>query len=191
MDNNETQSADLGGLAHSGGIDTLLPSDLLGDNEVVLFAIKPSLWSVAFVSFRMVAVAACSILAVLLFGRTIGLGPFSAWIVEIGCAVIIGRLGFGFLQWLSRSYVLTDKRVIRIRGVFTIDIFQCTLNSIQNTFMVMTLPQRFLGLGNIELTTAGTGRVEAIWRHSKNPLKVHRQLLRAMNNAANGFQTRV
>ena len=99
--------------------------------------------------------------------------------------VLLGRFGFALLQWGSRTYVLTDRRLIRIRGVFTIDIFQCNLNKIQNTFLILTLPERILGLGSIALTTAGTGAVEAIWRHVKSPLKVHRQLLNALNQAGN------
>ncbi len=116
-------------------IDDLLPGDLLSDDEQVVFAVKPSLWTIA------------------------------------------------FLQWLIRSYVLTDNRVIRIRGVLTIDIFQCSLVRIQNTFLVLTLPQRLLGLGSIVFATAGTGSVEAIWQHIKNPLSIHQQLIRAINAA--------
>jgi len=169
-------------------IDELLPSDLLADNEVVIFAIKPSLWTVAFLSFRTVVIAAAVAAATMLAAlaapavRLDRLGPY---LIEACAVVALGRVGFALLQWLSRTYVLTDSRVIRIRGVFTIDIFQCALVKIQNTFLVLTLPHRILNLGNIELTTAGTGSVEAVWRHCKNPLKVHQQLLRAINRASN------
>ena len=167
-------------------IDAMLPSDLLGDDEVVIFAIKPSLWSILFVSFKIVALAVIALWCIIFFGEFLQIGQLAKRMAEICGIIIIGRLGFGFLQWLSRCYVLTDRRLIRIRGVFTIDIFQCSLENIQNTFMVMTLPQRFLKLGNIELTTAGTSRVEAVWRHCRDPLSVHQKLLRAMNNCANG-----
>ena len=42
-----------------------------------------------------------------------------------------------------------------------------------------------INLGNIELSTAGTGLVEAVWRHCEDSLKVHQQLLRAINKASN------
>ena len=45
-----------------------------------------------------------------------------------------------------------------------------------------------LGLGNIAFTTAGTGGIEAIWRHLKAPLSVHNQLIRAINAASNAMQ---
>jgi len=166
-------------------IDELLPSDLISEDERVIFAIKPSLWTIVFLSFRTVVIASAVTAATLLLGPMIQLGRLTTYIVEACGVVFLGRIGFALLQWVSRSYVLTDRRVIRIRGVFTIDIFQCALVKIQNTFLVLTLPQRVLGLGNIEFTTAGTGAVEAVWRHLKNPLKIHQRLIDAMNAAAN------
>ena len=164
-------------------IDDLLPGDLLADEERVIFAIKPSLWSIVFVSFRTVAAASLLALATYILGPVLRLGDYGLYLIEVCGLVILGRVGFALLQWASRTYVLTDRRVIRIRGVLTIDIFQSSLNRIQNTFMVLTLPARFFGLGDIQFTTAGTGAVEAIWRHLKHPLPIHHQLLRAMNAA--------
>ena len=166
-------------------IDEMLPSDLLHEDEVVIFAIKPSLWTVVFLSVRTVMIAAVLAVAVFVFGPTLHLGRLGAAIIQVCGVVALVRVGFAFLQWLSRSYVLTDKRVIRIRGVFTIDIFQCALVKIQNTFLQLTLLQRFLRLGSLAFTTAGTGEIEAIWRHVKDPLGVHHQLLRAINAASN------
>jgi uncharacterized membrane protein YdbT with pleckstrin-like domain len=166
-------------------INDMLPSDLLAEDETVVFAIKPSLWTIAFLSFRTTIVAAVIMILTALLGPTLNLGRLAAYIIEAAAVAVVGRVGFALLQWVSRCYVLTDRRVIRIRGVFTIDIFQCALGRVQNTFLVLTLPQRVLGLGNIEFTTAGTGAVEAIWRHCRHPLKVHQQLIRAMNAAAN------
>ena len=166
-------------------IDELLPSDLISEDEQVLFAIKPSIWTIAFLSIRTAIISLFLALVVMLFGPTLRLGRLNTYIIEACGAVILVRVGFALLQWLSRTYVLTDRRVIRIRGVFTIDIFQCALVKIQNTFLVLTLPQRLLKLGSIQFTTAGTGAVEAIWRHCKNPLNVHQQLIRAINQASN------
>ena len=165
-------------------IDELLPSDLLDETEVVVFAIKPSLWTVVFLSFRTVVICGVVTVAAVVLRPHLGLGRYAGYTIEICGVVVLARVGYGLLQWLSRSYVLTDRRVIRIRGVFTIDIFQCSLSRIQNTFLSMTLVQRLLQLGNIAFTTAGTGSVEAIWRHCRHPLKVHNQLIAAMNAAA-------
>ncbi len=166
-------------------IDDLLPSDLLSDDETVVFAIKPSLWTIAFLSFRTVLIAGIMAAVAAFLGPRLKLSAWAGYIITLSGAAILARMGFAFLQWISRSYVLTDRRVIRIRGVFTIDIFQSSLPKIQNTFLVLPLVQRVLGLGNIVFTTAGTGGVEAIWRHVKDPLSVHQKLIRAINAASN------
>ena len=170
----EPTNADLG---------DLLPSDLLIDDEQIVFVIKPSLWTIAFLCFRTVLIAVVVAMLALFAGPLLELEQWSALIVQ-GCIVaVLVRVGFAFLQWLSRTYVLTDKRVIRIRGVLTIDVFQCSLVRIQNTFLVLTLPQRLLGLGSIVFATAGTGSVEAVWQHVKTPLNIHQQLLHAISAA--------
>ena len=166
-------------------IDDILPSDLLCESETVIFAIKPSLWTIVFLSFRTVVVALVVTLAVLGLKHLLPLNRYAGYIVQLCGVAVLGRVGFAVLQWASRSYVLTDRRVIRIRGVFTIDIFQCALGKIQNTFLTLTLPQRLLGIGSIAFTTAGTGGIEAIWRHCAAPLKVHQQLIKTLNTAAN------
>jgi len=166
-------------------INDLLPGDLLGDDEQVIFAMKPSFLTIVFLSFRTVLLMGVIIAAALTLGPLLRLEQYSSQVVNYCLVIAMGRIGFAGLQWLSRSYVLTDQRVIRIRGVFTIDIFQCSLERIQNTFLTMTLPERILSLGNIALTTAGTGAIEAVWRHVKNPLDVHHRLLHAMNTSAN------
>ena len=169
----------------SANLDDLLPSDLLIDDEQIVFVVKPSLWTIAFLCFRTVLIAVVVAMLALFAGPLLELEQWSALIVQ-GCIVaVLVRVGFAFLQWLSRTYVLTDKRVIRIRGVLTVDVFQCSLVRIQNTFLVLTLPQRLLGLGSIAFATAGTGSVEAVWRHVKKPLNIHQQLIRAISAAGN------
>ncbi len=164
-------------------INDMIPDDLLSEDEQVVFAIKPSLWYIVFNSVGTVLLATLTTIAVLAACAIFPLGTLGGKIIQ-GCGIaVLGRVGFAFLQWVSRTYVLTDRRVIRIRGVFTIDIFQCALVKVQNTFLDISLIQQFLNLGNISFTTAGTGQIEAMWRHVKDPLKVHHQLISAMNNA--------
>jgi uncharacterized membrane protein YdbT with pleckstrin-like domain len=162
-------------------LEDLLPSELLRDNETVIIACKPSLWLIVFFSFRVVVIALVLAVCLLVLSPWLGLGRVTQ-VLQIGLgAVIVLRLVVGLLQWASRVYVLTDQRVIRIRGVFTIDIFQCERSKVQNTFLTLTLPQRILKLGSIGFTTAGTAGVEAVWEHIKNPLAIHEQLNQAFN----------
>ncbi len=158
----------------------MLPDDLLAADEQVIFVIKPSLWLVLFFSFRVIVIAMLIVAGVLGLSQLMAPGPYGRYIIQLCALAILMRVGFAFLQWLSRNYVLTDRRVIRIQGVFSITIFQCALSRIQNTFLDMTFYERLFGLGSISFATAGSGSVEATWQHIKQPLDVHRRLLEVM-----------
>jgi uncharacterized membrane protein YdbT with pleckstrin-like domain len=152
----------------------LLPESLLNEGEQVVLAIKPSLWLVVFFSFQ--AALICLIIALI---ATFWLkGPLVPWLIISPAIVALGRILFALLQWASRAYVLTDQRVIVVAGVFTVTIFQCRLEKIQNTFMLLPLLLRILRLGHIAFATAGTGHIEAVWRFCRNPLQTHEQIVK-------------
>ena len=76
--------------------------------------------------------------------------------VLIGFVLAMVRGAWQFLEWLSRVYVLTDMRMIRVRGVLRVSVFETPLKNIQHTRMVLTLRERPFGLGSIAFATAGT-----------------------------------
>ena len=108
-------------------INEMLPDNLIGADEKVILAVKPSLWLIAFFSFRTVVIAAVVAVILTLSSPRLNLGRWAGYAIQFCALAAIARLAFALLQWASRTYVLTDKRIIRIRGVFTIDIFQCYL----------------------------------------------------------------
>jgi uncharacterized membrane protein YdbT with pleckstrin-like domain len=83
------------------------------------------------------------------------------------------RLFWQFLEWLSRVYVLTDRRVIRVRGVWRVRVFEALLKNIQHTTVERSMRERLLGLGTIGFATSGTAFTEASWRMVARPLEVH------------------
>lgn len=160
----------------------LVPMHLLDGGEIVILAVKPSLWFIVFVSFRWVAAMVCVILLDGWLGRTI---PFlDAALIARGAAVLAAaRFGFAALQWASRLYVLTNRRILRLQGVVNIDLFECPLSRIQNTVLTLTWYERPAGLGTISFATAGTGAMEAAWLHVNRPLEVHEQVRSAIDRA--------
>lgn len=164
--------------------EDLVPAQLLDGGEVVILAIKPSLWFILFNSFRWIGLLALLVAGVLWFS------PPWYWLepkMLIQGAIGLGllRLVIASLQWVSRLYVLTNRRLMRIRGVLNVDIFECRLTKVQNTFMRLSWYERLLRLGTIDITTAGTGMVEARWANVPRPLEVHDSLRRAISAAKN------
>ena len=113
----------------------LVPAHLLDRDEIVILAVKPSLWFVLFVSARWLALAGVVIVLAALFDQPFMLDTLT--LVEGALALAAARVGIALLQWASRLYVLTNRRVIRVRGILRVDVFECQLSRIQNTFMIL------------------------------------------------------
>ena len=167
-------------VAHSA----LFARHLLADGEVVILELKPSLWFIPLVSAPMAGLGVILLLAAEMTLVTRAFPEMNPWLRYSGGWLIALRLLWGVLQWACRLYVLTDRRVIRQKGVLTVSVFECRLDKLQNTFIQRTVVQRILGIGNIYFATAGTGAVEAAWQHVRRPGEVHREIV----NAATRFQ---
>ncbi len=164
--------------------DQAIPAHLLDGGEIVELKIKPSLWFIVFTSFR--TLLAMGLIVLLSYPLSRALDPIGLsqpLLVKMAVALACARLGAAALQWVSRLYVLTNRRVMRIRGVFNVDIFECQLTRIQNTFMRLTLYERVFGLGTIGFATAGTGGIEASWENLNHPLEVHERIRTAIRKA--------
>jgi len=162
--------------------ENLLPANLLSGDEIVILLLKPSLWFVLFRSVRWVAAMLLVIVCVGWWGDFVP-ELKSRTVVNIAVAVAAARVGFSLMQWASRSYVLTNRRVLRIRGVFNVDLFECQLTRVQNTYLTLTWYERLFGLGTISFATAGTAGAEPAWINVNRPLEVHEHVRAAINKA--------
>ncbi len=161
-------------------VPDIVPAHLLGGDEVVHFAIKPSPWFVVLVSLRWLGLGILLILA----ASTDVVSPQYRWLFyQSGLVVAGARLGWAMLEWVSRLYVLTNRRVMRIRGVFNVDLFECTLERIQNTVTSLPLTERVLRVGTISFHTAGGSGGAASWRIISRPLEIHEQVREAISRA--------
>ena len=91
------------------------------------------------------------------------------------------RLLWQFLDWANRLYILTDRRIIRRRGVFQVDVFEARLDRIQQTNVLQLVRERIAGLGTIAFATAGTGTLDALWEAVSDPFQVHAEVGRAID----------
>lgn len=159
--------------------EALIPQHLLDGGECVLLAVKPSLWFVPITSLRWLAVA----LALCLLARVEPLAGLRWHIVNLGLAVAAARLIWALAEWVSRCYVLTNRRVMTIRGFLRVEVFECPLTRIQHTELTLSLAERYTRTGTVHFATAGYGSGQSRWRTLSRPLEVHEQLRAAMNRA--------
>ncbi|MHB1157299.1 MAG: PH domain-containing protein [Phycisphaerales bacterium] len=156
----------------------MLPANLLQDGETIILLLKPSPLYILLGSLPHLA-AIVVIIALCWAFHIPGVGEREA--ILLGASLIGVRLVWQFLEWLSRIYVLTDRRVIRIMGVLRVYVFEAQLKKIQHTQTVFTIRERLFGLGTIGFATAGTAIVEAYWVMLHRPLAVHRKIVQTMN----------
>lgn len=158
----------------------MLPAQLLQPGEIIILLIKPSAWSIILeAAGSIVALAALIVIAMVIdsFGFT-SVGRHDLLLLGVG---LIGlRLFWQFLEWLSRVYVLTDRRVIRVEGVIRINIFEAPLKQVQHTNLLITARERLFGLGTISFSTAGTAHPDAYWRMVARPLDVHQAVIQTL-----------
>ena len=159
----------------------ILPEQLLQDGEIIILMLKPSLWAVLLESLAFLT----WVLILLLLGLTLQqMGWLPLRHTDLSVMVVVavgGRLLWQFLDWLSRVYVLTDRRVLVVRGVVRVQVFECALKRIQHTTTTFNLRERLFGLGSLSFHTAGVPVTEATWRMLARPLQVHHIVVQTLN----------
>ena len=60
------------------------------------------------------------------------------------------------LVWTSHTYMLTNQRVVTIKGVLNTTMYQAHLKKIQRTVLYRPFYLRLLGIGTVGFATAAT-----------------------------------
>jgi hypothetical protein len=163
---------------------TVLPADLIRDDEIIILMMRPSLLYIPLTALgSVVVIALISFALAYLAGVTwltqwVGWSDTQAFLLGISLAAL--RLGWQALEWWSRVYVLTDRRIIRRMGVLRVAVFQTELKNIQHTGVFRRLRERIFDLGSIGFATAGSDVFDAFWVMVARPFAVHRVVNRAI-----------
>ncbi len=161
---------------------TSLPKGLVDGGEVIILAVKPSMWRPLFDSGPWIATL--SVLTVASMVWRLALPGLS---VSVSAQVIflLGmlRLGLAVVLWIPSWYVLTNRRLIEIHGVRTPDITSCSLVDVRNTYLNATAIEKAGQLGTITYVTADETQPPHHWRTIAEPDVVHTEIRRAIETA--------
>ena len=154
----------------------MLPKDLVGGDESIIFAIKPSLWFVVFDSANWTA---ATLLVIALSSWICGWipGVSERQLLTGMFGALAARVAIALLRWVSRFYVLTNRRVMRIRGVVKADVYECPLVNIRNTAVEPGCLESFPKLGTIRFVEI------AHWINVASPHEVHAEIRKAIRRA--------
>lgn len=162
-------------------VEALVPPQLLYNDEIVILLIKPSLWFIP-LSCRGMLASIALVGGLVAWTQSVftfmGIGVQSIIMITLGLMLL--RLFWQFFEWLGRIYVLTDCRVIRIRGVLSVSVYEARLTQLQYTKVHMSMVERLFRLGTIAFSTAGADGPEACWSMIRHPLRVHQEVVRAI-----------
>lgn len=161
-------------------ITQTLPEGLVDDDEVVILLLRPSMLYIPLASLSGLLVIAVVTLALMYLGRLVGMAGTDTVAFGLGVAGGIVRLAWQGLEWWSRLYVLTDRRVLRRKGVLRPTVFEAKLGDIQHTSVFRRLRERTCGLGSIGFASAGSEVFNAFWVMIRQPFAVHRTVVEAI-----------
>lgn len=159
----------------------MLPEQLLHEGEIIILLLKPSPWFILLECLPMLGWIGLFLTAGLVLASQ-GWYVIGRTDMVLAALTLAGlRLFWQFLEWLSRVYVLTDRRIVRVRGVVRVQVFECALSRVQHTQVIFNLRERLLGLGSIYIATAGTVGADVSWRMLSRPLEVHQIILKTLD----------
>ncbi len=162
----------------------MVPAHLLDGGEIVHFAIKPSAWFIPLDSARWLA---ASVIIAILAGTDVISSGYRLLVLQAAVLLAVVGLGWATLEWVSRLYVLTNRRVMSIRGVVKVEMFECFLRRIQDAKMAISPLERVVRVGTvlIRVESESGSAPSGIWRHVARPAEVHQQLCEAISRARN------
>lgn len=159
-----------------------LPAELLDGGEIVILAIKPSMWRPLFESTAWLVTAAGLAATLTLLGAA-----FPGLSVAITAQVILlvgfTRLALAIVRWVPTWYVLTNRRLIEIHGVRQPHVAAARLVDVRNTYVNASSIERVTRLGTITYVTVRDGEPPHYWLSIADPVDVHAKMRQAIENA--------
>lgn len=162
-----------------------LTADMLDGGEVIILAVKPSLWFIAFDSVRWLLLGTALLVVALVPSLALpGLSGRS--LAQLACLIVLVRVGVAMLRWTSRLYVLTNRRVMRLSGVARPVVVSCDLREITSTAVHAAPHERLLGLGTLCLEACAAPEGDLHWYHLARAEEIHAEVRKAIDRAQHG-----
>jgi len=163
-----------------------LPGGVIDGGEIVLMAIKPSMWRPLFDSAPWLITAGLFAVGILMM-RT----PLPGMSVSISAQVVLAigfvRVAFAIVRWIATWYVLTNRRIMDIRGARAPRITSFALVEIRNTYMTATASEKLVGIGTITFVSKQADDHPYFWESVSKPDEVHAKIRRAIENALDQY----
>jgi hypothetical protein len=176
-----SQSPAAASSALAAPLAALLDPAFLNRGEIILLALKPSLWFIPLTSGPVLAMITITLSVLLHFTSAT-----SGRRLEIDLAMIVAvlRITWSILTWMGRLYLLTDLRLLRLGGVFTTDVVSCPLRKVAGVRLLPTNAERLAGVGSIYILPRDQDHPPMFWQTVAQPVLVQKEILAAISRAS-------
>ena len=147
---------------------------LLGENEEIILETHQH-WFVLFGKIFLEL-----LLIALIIGGSLALSafyPVAIYGLGLVAVPLIGMLN-DILVWRNKAYVVTNRRVIQISGVFNKDVVDSSLEKVNDVKMSQSFFGRLFGYGDIEILTASELGVN-LFHEINQPVEFKQAMLNA------------
>lgn len=159
---------------------TMIPAELIQPGEIIILLLKPHPLYILLWPLKTLTILLLLTLLGVMIARDVEAYDLAQNFVIVGGLLIVARLFWQFLEWLSRVYVMTDQRIIAVAGVLRVRVFETPLTSITHSELLFSLRERFFALGTLGFYTAGSAVGEAYWVMVGKPLDVHAKVVQTL-----------
>lgn len=170
---------------------------LLGRGEQILYVARQHIFVLVaniLTELALIAVlVAAGVASNMAFGSTsptIG-GITASNLVLLLCvaiSVIVLISGFmDYLRWTTEQYVVTDRRVIQVRGIFNKRVTDSSLDKINDVELRQSLIGRMMNFGTVEILTAAGEEGANTMDRISDPLGFKKAMMEAKHNHERGY----
>lgn len=147
---------------------------MLGEHERLVFSTHQH-WMVLASSFlvnlalALLIIFVSAIVAIVLQNQ-LGYGALLLLVVPVA------RFVYHFLVWENREYLITNRRVIQISGVLNKNVFDSSLEKVNDVKMSQSVLGRIFDYGDVEIMTAAE-EGENLFKRIQGPVKFKTAML--------------
>lgn len=109
-------------------------------------------------------------------------------VICVGISIIVLISGFiDYMRWNAEQYIVTDRRVIQVRGVLSKRVTDSSLEKINDVELRQSLLGRMLNFGTVEILTAAGEEGANLMDRIEDPLAFKKAMLEAKHNHERGY----
>lgn len=109
-------------------------------------------------------------------------------LICVAISVVVLISGFiDYMRWTSEQYIVTDRRVIQMRGILNKRVTDSSLEKINDVELRQSLIGRMLNFGTVEILTAAGEEGANLMDRIEGPVEFKRAMLEAKHNHERGY----